>query len=211
MRMPVFTYGARAQMVWKRRKGGHLCPLWMTITEQRWCLMTFSFLTYVCMSCLKWLIFFTMSNIMTSSEIWQPWAHSRLLLAYLKCLTIIFGYTDEKPLPKLLVCASSFAFCELHLLPSGCAEGKWLIMGSREKIHLWDMSRVRNFLSTRTGTQLRLIIGEGAVHLFHSCLSYSYTTLTFCLWDWNCNRKDIRARNVEIQYPRINFVLHYEA
>lgn len=79
---------------------------------------------------------------------------------------------------------------------------------TRQKNHCKSKS---NFLSTRTGTQLHLIIGEGAVHLFHCYLSYSYTTLTFCLWDWNSNRKDIRARNVEIQYPRINFVLHYEA
>lgn len=175
MRMPVFTYGARAQMVWKRRKGGHLCPLWMTITEQRWCLMTFSFLTYVCMSCLKWLIFFTMSNIMTSSEIWQPWAHSRPLLAYLKCLTIIFGYTDEKPLPKLLVCASSFAFCELHLLPSGCAEGKWLIMGSREKIHLWDMSRVRKITAIRRATSWALARARSYVSLLEKGPSTSFT------------------------------------
>lgn len=175
MRMPVFTYGARAQMVWKRRKGGHLCPLWMTITEQRWCLMMFSFLTYVCMSCLKWLIFFTMSNIMTSSEIWQPWAHSRPLLAYLKCLTIIFGYTDEKPLPKLLVCASSFAFCELHLLPSGCAEGKWLIMGSREKIHLWDMSRVRKITAIRRATSWALARARSYVSLLEKGPSTSFT------------------------------------
>lgn len=175
MRMPVFTYGARAQMVWKRRKGGHLCPLWMTITEQRWCLMTFSFLTYVCMSCLKWLIFFSMSNIMTSSEIWQPWAHSRPLLAYLKCLTIIFGYTDEKPLPKLLVCASSFAFCELHLLPSGCAEGKWLIMGSREKINLWDMSRVRKITAIRRATSWALARARSYVSLLEKWPSTSFT------------------------------------
>lgn len=156
-------------------KGGHLCPLWMTITEQRWCLMMFSFLTYVCMSCLKWLIFFTMSNIMTSSEIWQPWAHSRPLLAYLKCLTVIFGYTDEKPLPKLLVCASSFAFCELHLLPSGCAEGKWLIMGSREKIHLWDMSRVRKITASRRPTSWALARARSYVSLLEKGPSTSFT------------------------------------
>lgn len=151
---------------------------------------------------------------------WQPWAHSRLLLAYFKCLTIIFGYTDEKPLPKLLVCVCFF-ICILWTPPSPL----WLCWRemthygeqredssrryvTRQKNHCKSKS---NFLSTRTGTQLHLIIGEGAVHLFHCYLSYSYTTLTFCLWDWNSNRKDIRARNVEIQYPRINFVLHYEA
>lgn len=129
------------------------------------------------------------------------WVHGRETFTYITCVCFFICILWTPPSPLWLCWRKMTHYGEQR-------EDSSLRYVTCQKNHCKSKS---NFLSTRTGTQLRLIIGEGAVHLFHCCLSYSYTTLTFCLWDWNSNRKDIRARHVEIQYPRINFVLHYEA